>query len=284
MDPLAFRLQNLNDDAAARRAGGGGREVRLGKREAGAGPRLRPGVRHREGRLRRHVRRSGRRPRRPAVQVVRVVAAFECGAIVNPDHLRNQVEGAISRASAARSSRPSPSRTAGSSTRVSPTIACRGSATCRRSRPCWSTARTFRPRAQAKHPSWASLPRSATRSSTRPASGCGPCRSFLRDCRCHRAHRDSPASASPSSSIAIEEGHREQCEPHADESQDAIDPAEHGEIDEEHLHDGDAEQHDCEIADRHVVTAQADSDGRGRADRPGRNGEIRLAAKRASAE
>src|ERR1017187_4107860 len=30
-----------------------------------------------------------------AVKVVRVVEAFECGAIVNPEHLRNQVEGAI---------------------------------------------------------------------------------------------------------------------------------------------------------------------------------------------
>jgi isoquinoline 1-oxidoreductase len=30
-----------------------------------------------------------------AVRVVRVVEAFECGAIVNPDGLRNQVVGAI---------------------------------------------------------------------------------------------------------------------------------------------------------------------------------------------
>jgi isoquinoline 1-oxidoreductase len=29
-----------------------------------------------------------------AVQVVRIVTAFECGAIVNPDHLKNQIEGA----------------------------------------------------------------------------------------------------------------------------------------------------------------------------------------------
>jgi isoquinoline 1-oxidoreductase len=29
------------------------------------------------------------------VKVVRVVIAFECGAIVNPDHLKNQVEGAV---------------------------------------------------------------------------------------------------------------------------------------------------------------------------------------------
>jgi isoquinoline 1-oxidoreductase len=30
-----------------------------------------------------------------AVKVVRVVEAFECGAIVNPEHLANQVEGAV---------------------------------------------------------------------------------------------------------------------------------------------------------------------------------------------
>jgi nicotinate dehydrogenase subunit B len=30
-----------------------------------------------------------------AVRVVRVVEAFECGAVVNPEHLRNQVEGAV---------------------------------------------------------------------------------------------------------------------------------------------------------------------------------------------
>ena len=29
------------------------------------------------------------------VQLVRVVTAFECGAIVNPDGLKNQVEGAV---------------------------------------------------------------------------------------------------------------------------------------------------------------------------------------------
>src|SRR5438270_13243526 len=35
-----------------------------------------------------HVDKSGE------VKVVRVVSAFECGAIVNPDNLRNQIEGA----------------------------------------------------------------------------------------------------------------------------------------------------------------------------------------------
>ena len=29
-----------------------------------------------------------------AIHVVRLVTAFECGAILNPDHLKNQIEGA----------------------------------------------------------------------------------------------------------------------------------------------------------------------------------------------
>jgi isoquinoline 1-oxidoreductase len=31
----------------------------------------------------------------PKVQVLRAVTAFECGAVINPDHLKNQVEGAM---------------------------------------------------------------------------------------------------------------------------------------------------------------------------------------------
>jgi isoquinoline 1-oxidoreductase len=30
-----------------------------------------------------------------APRVLRVVTAFECGAILNPDHLKNQIEGAV---------------------------------------------------------------------------------------------------------------------------------------------------------------------------------------------
>ena len=46
------------------------------------------------------------------VEVVRVVTAFECGAIVNPDGLRNQIEGSNVRAWAERSSKPSNSKMA----------------------------------------------------------------------------------------------------------------------------------------------------------------------------
>src|SRR5262249_57172895 len=30
-----------------------------------------------------------------APRVIRVVTAFECGAVLNPDHLKNQIEGAV---------------------------------------------------------------------------------------------------------------------------------------------------------------------------------------------
>jgi isoquinoline 1-oxidoreductase len=32
---------------------------------------------------------------RGRVQVVRAVTAFECGAVLNPDHLKNQIEGCV---------------------------------------------------------------------------------------------------------------------------------------------------------------------------------------------
>jgi nicotinate dehydrogenase subunit B len=92
MDPLEFRLKNLKDDrlravfeAAAKKFGwgksknpgqgfgmGGGYE-KLGYIATFADVQV--------------DRKSGE------VKVVRVVTAFDCGAIVNPDNLRNQIEG-----------------------------------------------------------------------------------------------------------------------------------------------------------------------------------------------
>jgi isoquinoline 1-oxidoreductase len=94
MDPLEFRLKNLKDErlravfvAAAEKFGwtkskpaghgygiGGGFE-KLGN----VATAVEVGVDRATGR----------------VTIIRVVTAFECGAIVNPDQLRNQVEGAI---------------------------------------------------------------------------------------------------------------------------------------------------------------------------------------------
>jgi nicotinate dehydrogenase subunit B len=94
MDPLAFRLKNLEDrrlravfEAAAGRFGWGRRP------ESGRGVGIAGGT-EKGGFVATCAeveadRSSGR------VRVVRLVTAFECGAIVNPDHLKNQVEGAL---------------------------------------------------------------------------------------------------------------------------------------------------------------------------------------------
>jgi isoquinoline 1-oxidoreductase len=95
MDPLAFRVKNLKDErlravfeAAAKQFGwgqaqaGGGRGFGIaGGTEKGSYAASCAEVRA--------DRASGR------VKVVRVVTAFECGAVVNPEHLKNQVEGAV---------------------------------------------------------------------------------------------------------------------------------------------------------------------------------------------
>lgn len=94
MDPLKFRLKNLKDDrlravlqAAAEKFGW------PGKSSDGRGFGLSCGT-EKGGYLGTCVEvavdsRSGK------VRVIRAVSAFECGAIVNPDQLKNQVSGAL---------------------------------------------------------------------------------------------------------------------------------------------------------------------------------------------
>ncbi len=92
MDPLEFRLKNLKDnrlravfEAAAKKFGWGG------AKQPGHGFGMGGGF-EKGGNVATCAevavdRASG------DVRVVRVVSAFECGAIVNPDNLRNQIEG-----------------------------------------------------------------------------------------------------------------------------------------------------------------------------------------------
>ncbi|MGH9703669.1 MAG: molybdopterin cofactor-binding domain-containing protein, partial [Candidatus Acidiferrales bacterium] len=94
IDPLEFRLKNLKDDrqqavfqAAAQKFGWG-----QTKKTAGLGFGIAGGF-EKGGYIATAAevavdRSSGE------VRVVRVVSAFECGAVVNPDGLRNQLEGA----------------------------------------------------------------------------------------------------------------------------------------------------------------------------------------------
>jgi CO/xanthine dehydrogenase Mo-binding subunit len=94
MDPLAFRLRNLKDErlravfqAAAQKFGWGAHKTAEGQ-GFGMGGGFEKGGNVATCAEVRVDKRSGE------VRVVRVVTAFECGAIVNPDGLRNQIEGA----------------------------------------------------------------------------------------------------------------------------------------------------------------------------------------------
>ena len=93
MDPLDFRLKNLKDErlravfeAAAKKFGWG-----RAKTYAGQGFGIGGGF-EKGGNVATAVE-VAVDPARGAVKVLRVITAFECGAIVNPDHLLNQIQG-----------------------------------------------------------------------------------------------------------------------------------------------------------------------------------------------
>ena len=94
MDPLEFRLKNAtNDDrliaviqAAAEKFGWKNR-----KKTPGRGFGMSAGF-EKGGHVATFAEVS---VNAGAIKVVRVVEAFECGAVINPEHLRNQVEGAV---------------------------------------------------------------------------------------------------------------------------------------------------------------------------------------------
>jgi nicotinate dehydrogenase subunit B len=94
MDPLKFRLKNLKEprlravfEAAAKQFG-------WGKSKSSPGQGFGMGGGHEKLGYIATFAEVQVDPKSNQVKVVRVVSAFECGAIVNPDGLRNQVEGA----------------------------------------------------------------------------------------------------------------------------------------------------------------------------------------------
>ena len=95
MDPLEFRLKNLKDDRlravleAAAKAFGWGRE----KAGDGRGFGIAGGTE--KGSYVATCAAVATDGGNGTIKVERVVVAFECGAIVNPDQLKNQVEGSI---------------------------------------------------------------------------------------------------------------------------------------------------------------------------------------------
>ena len=95
MDPLAFRLKNLSDprlkavfEAAADKFGWSKRKAEPGRGFGIAGGHEKSGY------IGLCAEVEVEKPS-GAVRIRRVAAAFECGAVVNPNGLRNQVEGAI---------------------------------------------------------------------------------------------------------------------------------------------------------------------------------------------
>lgn len=95
LDPLAFRLQNLQNDrlravfqAAAERFGWQNRPTIPGHGFGIAGG-------TEKGSYIANCIEVVLDPESGQVAVARIVAAYECGAVINPAHLQNQVEGAI---------------------------------------------------------------------------------------------------------------------------------------------------------------------------------------------
>jgi isoquinoline 1-oxidoreductase len=91
MDPLEFRLKNLKNDRLRAVFEAAAKQFGWGKsKSAGQGFGMGGGY-EKLGNIATfaevHVDKSGE------VKIVRVVSAFECGAIVNPDGLHNQIEG-----------------------------------------------------------------------------------------------------------------------------------------------------------------------------------------------
>jgi nicotinate dehydrogenase subunit B len=95
MDPLEFRLKNVKDErlrnvivAASDKFGWKARQ-----KTAGRGFGIAAGFE--KGGYVATCAEVSVDPKSGAVKVLRAVVAFECGAVVNPEHLRNQVEGGI---------------------------------------------------------------------------------------------------------------------------------------------------------------------------------------------
>jgi nicotinate dehydrogenase subunit B len=98
MDPVAFRLKNIQDDRlravleAAAKSFGWGPKKQVGK-QPGRGSGIACGFE--KGSYIATAAEVSIDPKTKKVKLERVVASFECGAIVNPVHLHNQVEGAV---------------------------------------------------------------------------------------------------------------------------------------------------------------------------------------------
>lgn len=93
MDPLEFRLKNLKDDRLRAVFQAAAEKFGWGRSKPGAGHGFGIGGGFEKGGWVATCAEVSAQPGEP-VRIIRVVTAFDCGAVVNPDGLRNQIEGA----------------------------------------------------------------------------------------------------------------------------------------------------------------------------------------------
>jgi len=91
MDPLEFRLKNLKDERLRAVLQAAAERFHWGQ---GKGIGLSCGF-EKNGYIATCAQVSVEEKR---IRILRVVEAFDCGAVVNPDHLKNQIQGAIAMA------------------------------------------------------------------------------------------------------------------------------------------------------------------------------------------
>ncbi len=95
IDPLAFRLKNLKDDRLRAVLEAAAEKFGWGKSKAADGHEFGLACGTEKGGYVASCAEVAVDKAKGQVRVVRVVTAFECGAVVNPDHLTNQIEGAV---------------------------------------------------------------------------------------------------------------------------------------------------------------------------------------------
>lgn len=95
MDPLQFRLQNLTDARMKAVLEAGAQAFGWPRKKTGEGQGFGVAAGSEKGSYVATFAEIAANPRNGTFQVVKLVEAFECGAIVNPDGLRNQVVGAM---------------------------------------------------------------------------------------------------------------------------------------------------------------------------------------------
>jgi isoquinoline 1-oxidoreductase len=93
MDPLEFRLKNLKDERFRAAYEAAAKKFGWGRAQTGPGQGFGIGGGFEKGAYVATCAEVDVNRSTGAVKVVRVVTAFDCGAVVNPDNLRNQIEG-----------------------------------------------------------------------------------------------------------------------------------------------------------------------------------------------